>query len=328
CTNPCGEQPLLPNESCNLGSVNLSKMLVFNDGNVEIDFEKLRKTVRSAVHFLDNVIDASKYPLSKTEEMTKSNRKIGLGVMGFAQMLIELEIAYDSKEALATAEKVMKFISDEARKKSVEIGKDRGSFSNFKGSVWEKKGYKTMRNASITTIAPTGTISIIANTVSGIEPLFAVSFFRRVMEGTRLLEVNPAFERIAKRGGFYNKELLKKIARTGSIRDIKEIPKKVQSIFATAMDISPEWHVKMQAKFQKHVDSAVSKTVNLPNDASIDDVKRIYMMAYKLNCKGITVYRYGSKREQVLYIGTVSEGEGVEVGSESVGSCPGDVCPF
>lgn len=330
-TNPCGEMPLLPYESCNLGSINLAKMIAFKDGKAEIDFDKLRKTTRTAVHFLDNVIDANKYPLSQIEEMTKANRKIGLGVMGFAQMLIELEIPYDSKKALNMAEKVMKFISEEARKKSVEMGKERGSFPNFNDSIWKKEGYDAMRNAAITTIAPTGTISIIGNTTSGIEPLFAVSFFRSVMEGTRLLEVNPAFERIAKERGFYSKELLRKIARTGSIKGMEGIPEDVERVFITALDISPEWHVRMQAAFQKYVDSAVSKTVNLPNDASLEDVKKIFLLAYELKCKGITVYRYGSKKEQVLYIGPISEAEGegyLEAESDFAGGCPTEVCPL
>lgn len=308
-TNPCAEQPLLSYESCNLGSINLAKMVTEKEGRAELDFEKLRRTIRSAVHFLDNVIDANAYPIPEVEQITKANRKIGLGVMGFAQALIDLGIPYNSKEALKLAEKIMKFISKEARKKSVEMAKERGSFPNFKVSIWEKRGYKAMRNASLTTIAPTGTISIIANTSSGIEPLFAISFFRSVMEGTRLLEVNPSFERIARERGFYSKDLLRKVAEVGSIQGMKDIPRDVRKIFVTAMDIPPEWHVRMQAAFQKYVDSAVSKTVNLPNEATLEDVKKVYMLAYKLKCKGITVYRYGSKKRQVLYIGEVSEGE-------------------
>lgn len=327
-TNPCAEQPLLPNESCNLGSVNLAKMVRREEGKAVVDFEKLGRVVMSAVHFLDNVIDANRYPLKEIERMTKGNRKVGLGVMGFAQALLELGIPYNSEEALKKADEIMGFISKTARKASMELAEKRGSFPNYKGSVWEKRGIKKIRNAAITTIAPTGTLSIIASTSSGIEPIFAVSFYRRVMEGTRLLEVNPVFERIARERGFYSKELLREIARVGSIQGMKEIPRDVRKLFVTALDIAPEWHVRMQAVFQKHVDSAVSKTVNLPSDATLEDVKKIYMLAYKLKCKGITIYRYGSKREQVLYIGPVPEAEGVKDGDECLGRHPSEECPL
>jgi ribonucleoside-diphosphate reductase alpha chain len=324
CTNPCGEVPLLYYESCNLGSINRSKM-VENGG---INWEKLRNTVRLGIHFLDNIIDANKFPLEKIKKMTLANRKIGLGVMGFAEMLIKLNIPYDSNEGIKTAEKVMKFISEEARKKSVELGIERGSFPNFKDSIWYEKGYGAMRNATVTTIAPTGTISVIAGCSSGIEPLFAIAFIRNVMEGTRLFEVVPLFEEIAKKRGFYSKELLRRIATKGSIQDFDEIPDDVKRIFVTAFDIEPEWHVKMQAAFQKYTDNAVSKTVNLPPNATPEDIKNIYQLAYKLKCKGITVYRYGSKKEQVLNIGTISRGdlepelEFVNVDSEYAGGCP------
>jgi ribonucleoside-diphosphate reductase alpha chain len=332
-TNPCGEVPLLPYESCNLGSINLSRMV--KDG--EIDWDKLRRTVRTAVHFLDNVIDANNYPIPQIEKATKANRKIGLGVMGFAEMLIKLGIPYDSEEAVATAEKVMSFISDEARKKSVELGEERGSFPNFPGSVWEKMGYKAMRNATVTSIAPTGTISIIAGTSSGIEPLFAVAFVRNVM-GTQLFEINPVFEQIAKERGFYSTELISKIAKTGSVQGLSEVPPDVRRLFVTALEIAPEWHVRMQAAFQKYTDNAVSKTVNLPHEATIDDVKRIFMMAWKLKCKGITVYRYGSKAEQVLVVGGIqASGTSatatppppyVQASSEFSGECPKGVCYY
>jgi ribonucleoside-diphosphate reductase alpha chain len=324
----CGEVPLLPYESCNLGSINLAKMV--KDG--KIDWDKLRKTVRTAVHFLDNVIDANKYPIPQIERSTKANRKIGLGVMGFAEMLTELNIPYNSEEAIATAEQVMKFIAEEARKKSVELAEERGSFPNFKGSIWEKKGYKAMRNATLTTIAPTGSISIIANTTSGIEPLFAISFIRNVM-GTQLLEVNPSFEKVAKEKGFYSSELMTQIARKGTIQDMKEVPAEVRRVFVTALDIAPEWHVKMQAAFQKYVDNAVAKTVNLPYEATLDEVRKIFLLARDLKCKGITVYRYGSKKEQVLYVGPVSTvgssgGQYVRADSEYAGGCPSGVCPL
>jgi len=327
-TNPCGEQPLLPFESCNLGSINLAKMV--EDG--KINFEKLRKTVKTAVHFLDNVIDANQYPLKQIEEKTLGNRKVGLGVMGFAEALIKLGIPYDSEQAVQVAERLMRFISNEARKASVELGLKRGSFPNFKGSVWEKKGYKAMRNATVTTIAPTGTISIIAGTTSGIEPLFAVSFVRNVMEGTRLLEVNPLFEEVAKKEGFYSEELMMKIAKKGSVQGFTEIPEKVKRIFVTALDISPEWHVRIQAAFQKYTDNAVSKTINFPHDATVDQVRRAFLLAYELGCKGITVYRYGSKREQVLYIGSMLRGEMSEAREyvsaepEYSGGCPTTLC--
>ena len=330
-TNPCGEVPLLSYESCNLGSINLSRMV--QDG--EIDWDKLRRTVRIAIHFLDNVIDANKYPLPQIEKMTKANRKVGLGVMGFAEMLAKLSVPYNSKEGVATAEKVMSFISEEARKKSVELGEERGSFPNFEGSIWEKMGYNAMRNATVTSIAPTGTISIIAGTSSGIEPFFAISYVRNVM-GTQLFEVNPVFEKIAEERGFHSPELLTKVTKEGSIQRIKEIPSDVRKIFVTALDIAPEWHVRMQAAFQKYTDNAVAKTVNLPSEATLEDVKRVFLLAYKLKCKGITVYRYGSKSEQVLTIGASSRESSqslsteryVQVNEEYSGGCPAGTCPF
>ena len=324
-TNPCGEEPLLLYESCNLGSVNLSGMVK----NGRIDWKKLRETVRNAVHFLDNVIDANSFPLKEIEEMTKANRKIGLGVMGFADMLIKLEIPYDSEEALELAERIMTFVSEEAGKKSVELGEERGSFPNFNKSVWKDK-YPAMRNATITTIAPTGSISIIAGCSSGIEPLFAVSFMRKVLEGTRLFEINPLFETTAKERGFYCAEVLEEIARTGSVQGIKGVPEDVKRVFVTALDISPEWHVRMQAAFQKYTDNAVSKTVNLPHDATVEDVEKVFWLAHKLKCKGITIYRYGSKPEQVLNIGEIRTKKKTFVAAESeyAGGCPTKTCPF
>jgi len=324
-TNPCGEQPLLPYESCNLGSINLSRMV--EDG--KINWEKLRETVRNAVHFLDNVIDANRYPLKEIEAITKANRKIGLGVMGFADMLIKLGIRYDSEEALELAEKLMKFIDEEAHKKSMEIGEERGSFPNFENSVWKDK-YKAMRNATVTTIAPTGSISIIAGCSSGIEPIFAISFIRNVLGGTRLFETNPLFEMTAKERGFYSAKLLEEIAKTGSVQKIDEVPEDVKKVFVTALDIKPEWHVKMQAAFQKYTDNAVSKTVNMPTEATVKDVRMVYELAWKLKCKGVTVFRYGSKPEQVLYIGEIKtrERQFVTAESEYAGGCPTKTCPF
>ncbi len=321
----CGEQPLLPYESCNLGSINLSRMV--EDGRV--NWEKLRETVRNAVHFLDNVIDANKYPLNEIERMTKANRKIGLGVMGFADMLIKLGVPYNSAEALKLAEKLMRFIDEEAHRKSEEIALERGSFPNFERSIWKDK-YKAMRNATVTTIAPTGSISIIAGCSSGIEPIFAISFIRNVLEGSRLFETNPLFEAVAKDRGFYDAQLLEEIAKTGSIQKIDKVPDDVKKIFVTALDIAPEWHVKMQAAFQKYTDNAVSKTVNMPHDATVEDVNRVLRLAWKLKCKGITVFRYGSRPEQVLYIGEVKTAEKrfISAGSEYAGGCPATTCPF
>ena len=301
----CGEQPLLPYESCNLGSINLSKMLIKKGKKWEINFKKLRETIRIAIHFLDNVIDMNKYPLPQIEGMTKGNRKIGLGVMGFADMLIKLEIPYNSEKGIKTAEKVMKFIHDEGTKMSIELAKKRGVFPNFKYSVFNVTNGLRLRNATVTTIAPTGTISIIAGCSSGIEPLFAVSYVRRnVLDNEELIEVNPIFKEISIKEDFYSDELMKQISKKGSIWDIETIPERIRKIFVTAHDISPEWHVRMQAAFQKYTDNAVSKTVNFPYDATASDVEKVYMLAYKLGCKGVTIYRDRSRDEQVLNIDT------------------------
>jgi ribonucleoside-diphosphate reductase alpha chain len=324
-TNPCGEQPLLPFESCNLGSVNLSRMV--RDG--EVDWEKLRETVRNAVHFLDNVVDANVYPLRAIGEVTRANRKIGLGVMGFADMLIMLGVPYDSEEALRLGERVMGFIQEEAHKRSVEVAEVRGSFPNFEKSVWKDR-YGAFRNATVTTVAPTGTISIIAGCSSGIEPLFAVSFMRNVLGGARLFETNVLFEEVAKSRGFYSAELLEEVARSGSVQGVGGVPDDVKRLFVTALDIDPVWHVRMQAVFQRFTDNAVSKTVNLPHDAKVEDVQGVFDLAWRLKCKGVTVFRYGSKPEQVLYIGEVEgkEGRFVSAQSEYAGGCPTQNCPF
>ncbi len=292
-TNPCGEQPLLSYESCNLGSINLSKFVE----NETINWHKLERVVRLAIRFLDDVIDVNKFPLKQIAEKTLSNRKIGLGVMGFADMLIKLNIPYDSKDALKLAGRLMKFIHKIARNESFLLGKERGSFPNFKKSSLKK--YKYMRNATTTTIAPTGSISIIAGCSSGIEPLFAISYVREAI-GRKLFFVNDYFRIYSIKHGFYSKSLMKKIAKYGSIQNL-DVPKDAKELFKTALDISPEWHVRMQAEFQKYVDNAVSKTVNFPKNASLDDVANVFLLAYKLKCKGITVYRYGSKKGQVLH---------------------------
>jgi len=321
-TNPCGEQPLLPYESCNLGSINLSLMV--RDGKV--DWQRLREVVRTAVRFLDNVIDANRYIVPEIKRMTLGNRKIGLGVMGFADMLVLLGIPYDSTEAVRMAERVMKLVTTEARKASAALARERGVFPNWSKSVYRKRRLR-VRNATVTTIAPTGTISIIAGCSSGIEPIFALSFVRNVLGGAKLLEIHQIFEREMRKRGLYDSALMMEIARTGRIRGMKGIPRDLARIFPTAFDISPEWHVKMQAAFQKYCDNSVSKTVNLPAEAAVEDVRKIYRLAYRLKCKGITIYRYGTRKEQVLRIGT-DIGEPVSADSEYSGGCPSPECIF
>ena len=302
-TNPCGEQPLLPYESCNLGSINVGKFIKDND----VDWEELRKTIHTAVHFLDNVIDMNNYPIPEIDKMTKKNRKIGLGIMGWADLLVNLELPYNSDEAIELAEKISKFILDEGRNASIELAKQRGSFPNFKDSIFPEKGFKKLRNATITTIAPTGTISIIGGCSSGIEPYFAIAFYRNVMDNNKLAEITPTFKEISKREGFYSEELMNKVAEVGTVHDISEVPSKWKKIFVTSHEISPIWHVKMQAAFQKYTDNAVSKTVNFPNEATTDDVRNVYMLAYKLGCKGTTIYRDGCREGQVINVGTTEK---------------------
>jgi ribonucleoside-diphosphate reductase alpha chain len=294
-TNPCGEQPLLPYESCNLGSINLGHFV--KDGVV--DWEKLEKTVKTAVHFLDNVIDMNNYPIQKIGEITRSNRKIGLGVMGWADMLLYLGIPYGSHDSLMLAEKVMGFIQSKSHEISEELALKRGAFPNFKQSIYAKGN--PIRNATATTIAPTGTIGIIASASGGIEPIFALVYKRaNCLDNEEMYEVNPYFEKVAKEQGFYSNELMDKISQKGTVKGIKEIPEKIKKIFVTSHDITPEDHIRMQSAFQKFTDNAVSKTVNFPNSATKEDVKKVYVLSYKMGCKGVTVYRDGSRDLQVL----------------------------
>ncbi|MCX7956324.1 MAG: vitamin B12-dependent ribonucleotide reductase [Endomicrobia bacterium] len=305
-TNPCGEQPLLPYESCNLGSINLGKMIIRRENNCEIDWEHLRYVTEKAVHFLDNVIDANQYPIDKIREMTLSNRKIGLGIMGWADMLFQLRISYNSKEALMLAEKVMGFIRKVAVETSEKLAQKRGAFPNYEKSIF--KNDTPRRNATLTTIAPTGSIGIIANASTGIEPVFALAYVRKnILGGEELFEVNPYFKQALIEEGLYSKELIQEVISKGSLRDIKGIPESFKRTFITAMDIPPEMHIRMQAAFQKNVDNAVSKTINLANSATKEDVAKIYLLAYKLGCKGVTVYRDGSRSVQVLNVGTKSK---------------------
>ena len=305
-TNPCGEQPLLPYEACNLGSVNLAAF--YDENNPDcLDWDRLAATVALAVRFLDNVIDASIYPLEKIKEIVHKNRKIGLGVMGFADLLFRTGRPYNSRQATELAEKIMSFFSDEARKTSALLAKERGPFPAYQESVFAAKGEGPYRNATVTTIAPTGTLSIIAGCSSGIEPLFALCFSRNVLDGAKLMEVNPWFEQALKNSDFYSAGLMEEVATTGGIQHMDMLPEELRKVFITAMDIDPEWHLRMQAAFQHHTDNAVSKTVNLPNPATEEDIRRIYWMAYEMGCKGVTVYRDGCKSTQVLCTGTQEE---------------------
>lgn len=306
-TNACGEQPLLPNEACNLGSINLAKLV--NEEANDLDWNSLAKTVRTAVHFLDNVITVNPYPLPEINQAVKDNRRIGLGVMGWADLLFALQIPYNSEPALNLAEKVMAFINKVGHKKSAELGQTLGNFPTWPDSIFKDIG--PMRNSTITTIAPTGSISIIADTSSGIEPIFALAFRHIVKQpegGERVLTfLNPTFERMAKARGFWSEDLMNKILARGSIHDLQEVPEDIRNIFVTAHEVEPHWHVRMQAAFQKHTDNGVSKTINMPNDATRQEIEDAYLLAYGLGCIGITVFRDGCKDTQVLHIGAVPE---------------------
>ncbi|RLC58212.1 MAG: ribonucleotide-diphosphate reductase subunit alpha [Candidatus Cloacimonadota bacterium] len=316
-TNPCGEQPLLPNEACNLGSLNLAGMVKNN----KFDWEILKKATRDAVDFLDNVIDMSKFPLPEIDEMVNSNRKIGLGVMGWADLLFLLRIPYNSDKAINLAEQVMEFVDYHSKIRSIELAEEKGAFKNFKGSIYETKkliredlkmdwkelnkiiAKKGIRNATTTTIAPTGTISMICNTSGGVEPQFSLVYVKNVMDGNKLLYVNPHFEKAIKDAGIYSKALMEKVAEKGSVAHINEIPKEIRKVYVTSHDISPKWHIRMQSAFQKYVDNAVSKTINFTKEATKEEIKMAYELAYELGCKGVTVYRDGSRENQVLNVG-------------------------
>jgi ribonucleoside-diphosphate reductase alpha chain len=316
-TNPCGEQPLLPYEACNLGSINLSTMVKEGPEGFEIDYDKLSDTVRKAVHFLDNVIDVNQYPLPEIDAMTRGTRKIGLGVMGWADLLLILGIPYNSEAAEGLAEKVMGFINDEAWKKSEEIAAVKGVFPYYDQSVFKERGRK-VRNATTTTIAPTGTLSMIAGCSSGIEPLFAITYIKYVMDGTEFVEVNPQFKAVCEERNLYSDALMRIIAEKGSLHGMEEIPEDLRELYVTSHDISPECHVRMQAAFQHYTDNAVSKTVNLKNEATVEDVAEVFMQAYRTGCKGVTIYRDGSRDFQVLNIGSVKGKEGEAQVAEAI----------
>ncbi|RRD71411.1 MULTISPECIES: vitamin B12-dependent ribonucleotide reductase [unclassified Desulfovibrio] len=308
-TNPCGEQPLLPYEACNLGSINLSCFCLPGHENSAdparegIDWEELRRVVHLAVRFLDNVIDASRFPLERITETVRRNRKIGLGVMGFADLLFQLGIAYDSREGIALGERIMAFVQDEGHKASARLAEERGPFPAFSQSALCAQGKPPCRNATVTTIAPTGTLSIIAGCSSGVEPLFALCFTRNILDGEKLVEINPHFEAALAQEGMLSPELMDAVAACGSVQGMEHLPAALRKVFVTAMDIAPVWHLRMQAAFQRHTDNAVSKTVNLPNSATEEDIAHIYRLAFEEGCKGVTVYRDGCKSVQVLATG-------------------------
>lgn len=306
--NLCGEQPLLPFESCNLGNIILPSMTKVTSRGTEIDWDKIEKTVYTGVHFLDNTIEANNYLFKEIEDIVKNgNRKIGLGIMGFADLLIMLNIPYNSKEGLDIGEKIMKYINDKSHEASSELAKKRGNFKNFKNSLWDQRGYKYMRNATTTTVAPTGTLSVMLDCSPGIEPVYAFAYTRWGLKSSEKKEnfyyFDNKLEKILKDKWLYSKELINKIVKTGSIQNIKEIPDEIKKVYVNSYDITPKWHIKMQSAFQKHVDSAITKTVNMSSTSSVEDVKESYILAYEYKCKGITIYRDKSKSEQVMSIG-------------------------
>jgi ribonucleoside-diphosphate reductase alpha chain len=328
-TNPCGEIPLLPFESCNLGSINLSKFV----SNGSIDWDLLREKIRCGLRFLDNVIEVNKYPLPQIKEMTFANRKVGLGVMGFADMLIKLGIPYTDEKAVKLASQIMKFFHQESLSASQALAEERRVFPNYENSIFPQKNLR-LRNATVNTVAPTGTISILAGCSSGIEPLFALSYVRNVLSGTRLFETHPLFEKEIRQRGLYYKELIAKAGKFGTIQNIEEFPADLRKIYVTAFDVPPSQHLRIQAAFQRYTDNSVSKTINLPPEASAEEVRGIYFSAYELKCKGITVYRYGTKKEQVLSFSTrmaekpLEDFNFITAESEFSGGCHSGFCPF
>jgi ribonucleoside-diphosphate reductase alpha chain len=312
-TNPCGEEPLLPYESCNLGSINLTRFL--RDGR--FDFDRLGRVVEEAVRFLDDVIDANRYPIPEIERATRASRKIGLGVMGFADALYLMGVPYDSDDGLRAAEEVMRFVNLRARETSIALGRTRGPFPLFDRSDWKRRGLPALRNATVTTLAPTGTIGLIAGVSSGIEPVFALRYWRTMAEGATLFETHPEFARRCEAAGADLEELFSGCGRQGSVRDCEHLPAALRRVFATARDIAPERHVRMQAAFQRHTDNGVSKTINLPRSATIEDVRRAYLLAHELGCKGITVYREGSKESEVLRAGAPTAEKLPQLNAES-----------
>ena len=302
-TNPCGEQPLLAFEACTLGSINLTKFVRFTDGKADMDWLALAATVKLAVRFLDNTIDVCSYPVRDTVRLAQANRKIGLGVMGFADCLFLLSIPYDSQQGVEFGATVMRFINKNARQASTELANFRGPFPNWNDSIWRTKRNRKVRNASITCIAPTGTISIIAGCSSGIEPVYSLVFIRQILNGSKMLQINPVFKQTAEKASFYSKKLEKQILKTGGIQKIPQIPAKIRKVFECAHDIKPEWHIRVQAAFQQHCDAAVSKTINFGENATVAAVDKAYKLAFQLGCKGITIYRDRSRPEQVLQTG-------------------------
>lgn len=303
-TNPCGEVPLLPYEACVLGSINLLHMVKRKNGAWEVDFEKLRETVRRAVHFLDNMIDMNQYPMPEIAEMTRGNRKIGLGVMGLAHLFIRLGISYHSPKAIAVAKGIMSFIEHQAQERSMELADARGVFPNFKGSIYDRKGGMRLRNATLTSIAPTGTLSLIANCSSGIEPLFGIQYTRRALEDMEFQISDPLFVEMGEKEGFLTSELAKRLSAGTGLKELPQIPRVIKELFVTTFEIPPIWHIRIQSAFQEHTDNAVSKTINFSQDATKDEVKEAFLTAYEERCKGITIYRSGSKAKQVLACGT------------------------
>ncbi|VVC04428.1 Vitamin B12-dependent ribonucleoside-diphosphate reductase [Candidatus Burarchaeum australiense] len=323
-TNPCGEIPLLPYEACNLGSINLAHMVRAKKGGHEFDWARFRRTIHAGVHFLDNVIDMSAFPVPEIDRAVKRTRKIGLGIMGFADCLVLLGIRYDAAEALAFGEKIAQTMAESSFAASRQLAEERGTFEAWYDSIYGPKGRDVrMRNATRTTIAPTGTLSILANCSSGIEPIFAVSYVRHVLEGAQLIEVNPIFEQLARKQGFYSEKLMRKIASTGTVGSLREVPKEVRELFVTARELRPEMHVRMQASFQRYIDNAVSKTVNFPANATERDVQKAYLLAHELGCKGITIYRDSSREGQVLSVqGQPHSKTPIEAESSPPRSCP------